>query len=131
MAIRNQAVFSESPLSKQQPPIQYVTENGFSIIRLSEMKPSFTDTAQECCFVVRNPRGWEREVTIEFETDVIALIESCRRSPLLASSPFWLNCAERCLAKYLWHHDAYPPAGQLTISELCIDELLLAAHWRD
>ena len=130
MAMRNEAPQSPSA-AREQPLISHVTENGFTIIRLSEMKASFNDTAQEYCFVVRNPRGWEREVTVEFNEELIAMFESRRRNPLLTRSSFWLNCAERCLAAYLWEHDGYPPGGEITISELCADDVVLATHWRD
>jgi hypothetical protein len=143
MAIRNKEPFSGSVAGRQRP-IQCVTENGFSIIRRSEVETcevsgttagprcsSRTDTAHECHFLVHNPSGWERDVTVEFDDGVIAGIENLRRSHLSLTSGFWLSCAERCLATYLWENDGYPPGGQLTITELCIDELLLAEHWRD
>lgn len=131
MAIRNEEVFSESATSKQQRPIEYATENGFSIIRLSEIRTSVTDTARECFFLVRNPNGWEREISVEFDDYVIAFVQNRRRRPLSLTSPLWLNCAERCLATYLWEKNDYPTDGQLTISELAVDELLLATHWSD
>lgn len=143
MAITNEEVLSETVAGRQRP-IECVTENGFSIIRRSEVETcglsgaatapgcsADTDTAHECRFLVRNPRGWEREVTVEFDDGVIAHVETLRRSHLSLTSGFWLNCAERCLATYLWENDGYPPGGQLTVNELCGDELLLATHWRD
>jgi hypothetical protein len=122
---------SPSELAEARPPIEYVTENGFSIVRLSEISGLATDTAQECRFLVRSPRGWEREISVEFEEGLIALIQRQRRILLPDTSVFWLNCAERCLATYLWESDGYPSGGQLTISELSNDDLLLAKHWRD
>ncbi len=143
MAIRNEELLSGRQ-AKRQSAIQYVTENGFSIMRCSDVETSGvpgtaaaprcssgTDTAHECRFLVRNPLGWEREVTVEFDDDVIAQVENRRRSRLSLTSGFWLNCAERCLATYFWENDGYPPGGQLTVNELCGDELLLATHWRD
>jgi hypothetical protein len=120
-----------SDLAEARPPIEYVTENGFSIVRLSEISGLAADTAQECRFLVRNPRGWEREISVEFDEEMITLIQRQRRVLLPDTSVFWLNCAERCLATYLWESDGYPSGGQLTISELSNDDLLLAKHWRD
>ena len=141
MALRSEEVVPESV--PRQRPIEYVTENGFSIIRRSDVETcgvpgaaatlgcsSNTGTAHECRFLVRNPRGWEREVTVEFDDCAITLVENLRRSRLSLTSGFWLNCAERCLATYLWENDGYPPGGQLTITEFSGDELLLATHWR-
>ena len=130
MAISTRRV-SPIELAEARPPIEYVTENGFSIVRLAEINGLVTDTAQECRFLVRNPSGWEREISVEFDQELIALIQRQRRTFLPDTSVFWLNCAERCLATYLWEKGGYPPDGQLTISELSDDDLLLATHWRD
>jgi len=130
MAVNRRQVIPDS-LAKEVSPIQYVTENGFSIIRLRDIDKSVTDTSGECRFLVRNERGWESEVTARFEKGLIAQIQSCRRGRLLNSSVLWLVCAEQCLATYLWKNDDYPEGGPLIISELPADELLLATHWSD
>ena len=130
MAVTRQKISSErSP--QVSSPIQYVTENGFSIIRLSEVDGLEDDTARECRFLVRNERGWEREVTVHFEETLIAQIQSRRRSRLSETSVLWLICAEQCLATYLWENDNYPDGGRLNIGEVSVDELLLATHWSD
>lgn len=130
MAVTRQKISSErSP--QVSSPIQYVTENGFSIIRLSEVDGLENDTARECRFLVRNERGGEREVTVHFEESLIAQIQSRRRSRLSETSVLWLICAEQCLATYLWENDNYPDSGGLNISELSVDALLLATHWSD
>jgi len=117
-------------------PIQYVTENGFSIIRLSEVDGLENDSARNCRFLVRNERGSEREVTVHFEESLVAQIQSQRRknqrrTRLLETSVLWLICAEQCLATYLWENDNYPDGGRLDIGELSVDALLLATHWSD
>jgi hypothetical protein len=90
-----------------------------------------TDTPRECHFLVRNERGWEREVTVHFEESLIGQIQSQRRTRLSDTSVLWLVCAEQCLATYLWEKNDYPHGGQLAISELPVDALLLATHWSD
>src|SRR5229473_922037 len=130
MAVNRRQVIPDS-LAQEVSPIQYVTENGFSIVRLSEVDKSVTATSRECRFLVRNERGWEREVTVAFEEGLIAQIQNRRRSRLLDSSVLWLVCAEQRLATYLWENDDYPDGGQLTISDLPADQLLLATHWSD
>ena len=130
MAVNRRQVIPDS-LAKEVSPIQYVTENGFSIIRLCDVDKSVTATSRECRFLVRNERGWEREVTVAFEESLIAQIQCRRRSRLLDSSVLWLVCAEQQLATYLWENDDYPRGGQLTIGKLFVDELLLASHWSD
>jgi hypothetical protein len=130
MAVNRRQVVPDS-LANEVSPIQYVTENGFSIIRLCDIDKSVTATSRECRFLVRNEGGSEREVTVAFEESLIAQIQSRRRSRLVDGSLLWLFCAEQCLATYLSENDDYPDGEQLTISELTPDELLLARHWND
>jgi hypothetical protein len=130
MAVNRRQVNPDS-LAKGASPIKYVTENGFSIIRLCDVDKSVANTSRKCRFLVHNERGWEREVTVTFEDDVVAQIQSRRRSRLLDSSVLWLVCAEQRLATYLWENNDYPDGGQLIISDLPVDELLLATHWSD
>lgn len=118
-------------LAQPVQPIRYLTENGFSIIRLSEIDPSVIDTPRECSFVVQREDGAEREVGVGFERNLIDRIPIRRRNPLSDRSVFWLVCAERHLVNYLWEQDDFPPDGWLTIDELSPDELMLALHWQD
>ena len=127
MAVNRRQVIPDS-LPTVSSPIQYVTENGFSIIRLSEVDGSVIDTARECHFLVRNARGLKREVTVHFEEGLIAQIQGRRRSRLLDTSVLWLICAEQCLATYLWEKDNFPDGERLNILELMVDWLLLATH---
>ena len=130
MAVNRKEVIPGS-LPQVSSPIQYVTENGYSIIRLCEVDGSVLDTARECRFLVRNARGWEREVTVAFDEDLIGRIQRQRRTRLSDASVLWLVCAEQCLAKYLWENDNFPDGARLNIGELSVDELLLATHWSD
>ena len=120
-----------TPVAKEVPPIQYLTENGFSIVRLCDIDDSVTDTPELCRFIVRSESGWKREVSVKFAANLVAEIQGCRRKPLLSNSLLWLVCAEQCLATYLWERNDYPVGGHLTVSELPVDQLLLAIHWTD
>ena len=124
-----------SRLAEGSSPIEYVTENGFSIVRLSEVDGLVTDTAGECRFLVHNASNSQREVIVHFDETLVAQIQSQRRNQrrtrLLETSVLWLLCAEQCLATYLWENDNYPDGGRLNISKLSFDALLLAAHWND
>lgn len=130
MAVTRQRIGSERS-AQVSSPIQYVTENGFSIIRLSEVDGLENDTARECHFLVRHERGWEREVKVHFEESLVAQIQSRRRSRLSETSVLWLICAEQCLATYLSENENYPDGGRLNVRELSVDTLLLATHWSD
>jgi len=113
------------------PPIKYLTENGFSIIRLSEVSPHVIDRPGECRFLVQREDEPERELIVAFGKSLMALLQLRRRTPLAETSAFWLICAELCLANYLWENDHYPPDERLMIDELPPDELMLALHWKD
>ena len=130
-----QETIEARPCAQTKSPIKYLTENGFSIMRLCELERSTTDSASECHFIVRNPNGWERGVTVEFDDQAIALVQRQRSreptTPLSLSSSFWLHCAERHLAAYLWENDAYPPSGRLMVDYPSAEELQLAARWND
>ena len=119
------------PLPLARPPIKYLTENGFTIVRLSEINPSVIDRPGECQFLVQREDEAKREVKVGFDQSVVGYLRIRRRIPLSETSMFWVACAESCLANYLWEKNEYPPDGRLAISELSPDELMLALHWRD
>ena len=112
-------------------PIKFLTENGFSIVRLSEIEPAMIDSPGECRFLVQHEGGPEHEVAVAFDDKVIASLQLRRRIPLSEHSVFWLVCAESCLANYLWEKNDYPPNNQLSVTDLSPDQLMLALHWRD
>ena len=123
--------FWPEPVAQTKPPIKYLTENGFSIIRLSDIDQSVINTPEECRFLVQDERDVEREIKVSFSGDLVARIRFRRRGALSDKSVFWLVCAESCLARYLWEENDYPPDDRLTMNELSPDELMLAIHWRD
>lgn len=123
--------FRPEPVAQTKPPIKYLTENGFSIIRLSDIDQSVINTPEECRFLVQDERDVEREIKVNFSADLVARIRFRRRGELSDKSVFWLVCAESCLARYLWEENDYPPDDRLTMNELSPDELMLAIHWRD
>ena len=123
--------FRPEPVAQTKPPIKYFTENGFSIIRLSDIDQSVINTPEECRFLVQDERDVEREIKVSFSGDLVARIRFRRRGELSDKSVFWLVCAESCLARYLWEENDYPPDDRLTMNELSPDELMLAIHWRD
>jgi hypothetical protein len=129
MALSRKQV-SFDPLPRAISPIKYLTENGFSIVRLSEISPVI-DTPAECRFLVQHEDEPEREVIVGFQETLIGLLQIRRRTRLSETSAFWLVCAELCLANYLWENDHYPPDERLMIDELPPDELMLASHWKD
>lgn len=121
--------FLATPQPARPEPIQYQTENGFSIIRRCDVDGSFPKDGIEHCFIVRDPDGYELDITVKFETNAAAEVieRSCRRIGF--GSSFWVNAAERHLSEYLWEHNDYPPNEELRIKELTIDDIDLARRW--
>lgn len=124
---------ADSASTKTKPaPIKLLTENGYTILRCSEINPSAVDDAKLCRFDVEDPSHTRRDIRVGFDDELIAEIQHRRRNlPLSMHSKYWLVCAESQLATYLFEHNQFPAGGSLRISELPGDELLMAQHWRD
>jgi hypothetical protein len=123
--------FRPDPEARAKSPIKYLTENGFCIIRLSDLDPSVINTPGDCRFLVQREHDAEREIKVSFSEDLMARIRIRRRGGLSDQSMFWLLCAESHLATYLWEKNDYPPGDRMTMNELSPDELMLSIHWRD
>ena len=130
MAMRRKEIRPDA-LPQARSPIKYLTENGFSIVRVSEIDSSVTDRPNECHFLVQHEQEREREIRVSFDESVVAYLRLRRRIPFSETSLFWLVCAESYLANYLWEKNDYPPDDQLSVKELSPDQLMLALHWRD
>ena len=118
-------------LSQGVTPIRYLTENGFSIVRLCEVDRSVKAVRQDCRFMVQRDEDPKRIIQVHFEPCLITDLRIRRRFALPDASPFWIVCAESLLANYLWEQNDFPPGDRLLINDLPPDELMLAVHWRD
>ena len=110
-------------------PIELQTDNGFSIIRLSDINDSIPATGLVHQFLVRDPDGFELEVTVEISAALAEALAWRSRGRLSADSSYWLSCAERHLAEYLRENEDYPPDGKVTVDEPILDDLNLARRW--
>lgn len=117
---------------EQEPltPIEFVTENGFAIVRPWEAGGSRAPSNGRCCFQVDAPGGEEREVFVEFADELCNETALRTRGRIQLSSPFWICCAERQLAKYLEEYDCFPHGNQLIVERLEAEEIILAMRWR-
>ena len=118
-------------LHSAEPPIKYLTENGFSIVRVCDLDHSVQTSPSDCQFLVQRDEGSQYEVHVSFGQPLVAELRIRRRTPLSEASVFWRVCAENYLANYLWEHDQLPPHHHLAIDALTPEELMLALHWRD
>jgi hypothetical protein len=111
-------------------PIQLLTENDFCIIRLCDVDESIPSGGIEHSFIVRDPDGYELDITVSLDPRAAAELIHRSRGRLNLESSFWVNCAERHLANYLWQNNDFPPDGTLKVSEPDLDDIDSAQRWR-
>ncbi len=109
--------------------IQYLTENGFRIIRRCDLDESSPKDGIEHCFIVRDPDGYELDITVKFDTSAAAEIIQRSRRRITFESSFWINAAERHLAEYLWEENDFPPDAMLKISQPNLTDIDSALRW--
>jgi hypothetical protein len=110
-------------------PIELVTENGFSIVRLWEIDREPLAPVGNYHFMVRSPESLEREIAVAITDDLVVQIELHSRRRILPGSSFWICCAERHLAIYLWENDGYPTGDRLLVNQLDPEDLMMALRW--
>lgn len=113
----------------RQRPIEVQTENGFAIIRLSDVNKSVSIEGTRHYFIVRDPNGYELDITVDISDAVIAEVRKRSRGRITLASSFWINCAERHLTDYVWEHEDYPPDGWITVDQLTLEDIDLALRW--
>jgi hypothetical protein len=110
-------------------PIELVTENEFSILRLWEIDREPPPTADRYTFLIRNPLRLERQITVEIAHGLIVDIELKTTRRIRSGSTYWICCAERHLATYVWENDDYPPGDQLCVNRLNPEDVMSAIRW--
>jgi hypothetical protein len=109
-------------------PIEFITENGFSIVRPWESGNSPRPTGGRCRFSVSD--GFiEREVTVQVSRHVVSEVSLRTRGRIQLSSTFWICCAERHLANYVAEHGDFPEDDELIVEELNSEDVLSALRW--
>jgi hypothetical protein len=115
--------------AKAQRPIEFLTENGFSIIRLCDIDESISAAGTTHQFLVRDSDGYELQITVNVSDTAIEQIVRRSRGHISQDSSYWIACAERGLAAYLSENDDYPPDARLDVDQLTPDDLDLAGRW--
>jgi hypothetical protein len=110
-------------------PIELLTENGFSIVRPWETDKSYAPSGGKCRFFVSNSEATEHEVRVEISQELMSATSFRTRGRIQPSSLFWICCAERHLANYVWEHDAFPEGHKLVVETLDPEEVILARRW--
>ena len=128
MAVKREELEVESAEAHCRP-IELITENGFSIVRSDEIEGATPSPFGEYTFLVCDHRGCELEIMVEIIGEVVNEIIFRSRGRISSKSSFWICCAERHLADYLWENDDYPPEHRLSVELLTPHDINLARRW--
>ncbi|MEK6336117.1 MAG: hypothetical protein AABM67_14395 [Acidobacteriota bacterium] len=118
------------PREAETRPIELVTENGFAILRLWEIDGASPPPATTYIFLVRDSENREREIAVEIADDLFLQLELRTRGRVLSGNSYWICCAERHLATYLWETDDYPPGDRLSVNQLDPEDVMSAIRWQ-
>lgn len=117
----------------ETPPrtlIEHVTMNGFSYVDAPESEDSQPLTPNEHRFLVKNPRGFEKEVVVEIDPEAVGYVERMTRRKLPPSNSFWTVQASNLLSTFLWNEGRLPDS-RLTLRDVDRDDLPVAERWKD
>jgi hypothetical protein len=128
MAVKKEHLEVESDAARCRP-IELITENGFSIVRADELDGARPSPARTYGFLVRDPNDHELEISVHISRAAFNEIVFRRAGLIAAESSYWVACAERHLADYLWEHDGCPPDATLRVELLTPRDLNLARRW--
>ena len=128
MAEKKEKLKRESETARRRP-IQLITENGFSVVRRSDLEGAAAPATGTHAFLVRDPNDHELEISVEIEPGFRDEIVLKSRGLISSESSYWICCAERHLANYLSEQDDYPPDATLKVNQLTPDDLNLARRW--
>jgi len=111
-------------------PIEFLTENGFSIVRRWEADGDPAPVDGQFSFLVRNPQALESEITVKVAGECLQTMPLHARERVSLSSSFWISCAENHLAEYLWEHNAFPTDNKLMVDCMSPAEIISAMEWK-
>ena len=125
MAVKKENLELDSAATRRRP-IELITENGFGIVRTDEIDGARPSPAGTYGFMVRDPHGHELEIMVEIGQQAIDEITLRSRGRISSEGSYWISCAERHLAEYLWENDDYPPDGNFGVDQLTPEDLNLS-----
>ena len=110
-------------------PIEFLTDNGFVIVRPWEQDGSPAPADENCRFVVSDPNGNERTIAVRISRELMTATAVHTSGRIDRSSAFWICCAERRLADYVGEHDSFPDDAEIIVNDFDREDLLLAIRW--
>jgi len=116
-------------LAADSRPIEFLTENGYTIVRAWELNRVPAPTDGTYSFVVKREQGLEREIVVTIAAELFADILQQTRAKISNSCSFWICCAERHLANYFWEKDDYPAGDRLAVDHLDPEDVMSAVNW--
>ncbi len=116
-------------LTARGRPIEFLTENGYAIVRSWEINQAPAPTNGSYSFVVRREQELAREIVVTIAAELFADISLQTRGKISSSCSFWICCAERHLANYLWDKEEYPAGNRLAVDSLDPDDVMSAVNW--
>lgn len=129
MAVEREQLVHDSEAARSRP-IELITENGFRIVRTDDVGGTNASASRGYTFIVRDRDGYELDVAVAIDRP--AVLEVFKRSAgrISNENSYWICCAERHLAEYLWQQDDYPSDDGLKVNQLTPDDLDLARRWK-
>jgi len=128
MAVKKEKLEVDSAAARCRP-IEFITENGFSIVRTGESDGTRAAPEGRHVFMVSDPEGSELEITVRIDQKAVNEIALRSSGRISDESSYWVSCAERNLAEYLWKNADFPPDGKLRVEQLTLEDLNLAIRW--
>jgi CheY-like chemotaxis protein len=109
--------------------IAVLTMNGFQILRSPDPPPP---SSAEHVFRVRHVAdGVELLVTVAIDPEAVERVARLTHRRLEPGGAFWRLQAERLLSAHVWSEGKGPGDGRLTVRDLSLEALDVAARWEE
>ena len=110
----------------EQPLIQTITMNGFTIVDDDDAPPLEENQRR---FTVVSPGGQRHDVLVEIDMEAISYVHRMTNRWLAPADSFWTVQAQELLNDFLWSHGEVPPLRRLVLKNLDPSKLPVAARW--
>lgn len=109
--------------------IAVLTMNGFQILRSPD--PPRPESAEHVFRVRHVADGVEFPVTVAIDREAVERVARLTHHRLEPGGAFWRLQAERLLSAYVWSEGKGPSDGRLTVRDVSLEDLDVAARWEE